>query len=77
MKLEHPNTAVGDVAYWGLTSAQATRYHSRLTRMHADACGRFADLAVMRARKAEIAARISVDFAVLALAVLVVGRVVA
>ena len=52
--MEHPNTRRGDVAYWQLTHAQAARYFSRLSTMHARQATRFADKAVEAARKAEI-----------------------
>lgn len=38
----HSNDSLGDVANWGLNGAQAARYHSRLSRMHADQSQRFA-----------------------------------
>lgn len=47
---EHPNTARGDVAYWGLPPWQASRYHSRLARMHAKTSRRYADEAVRLGR---------------------------
>jgi hypothetical protein len=73
---DYPNTARGDVDFWGLTHVQAARYHARLSRMHADACGRFADLATMHARKAEIAARIGVGFALTSLAITIARQVI-
>jgi hypothetical protein len=39
---EHPDTTRGDVAYWGLTHAQAARYHARISRMYADGATRYA-----------------------------------
>jgi hypothetical protein len=52
--MEHPNNSRGDVTYWQLKPAQAARYHSRLSTMHARQSRRFADRAIAEARKAEI-----------------------
>ena len=32
----YPNTPEGDIAQWGLTHVQASRYRARLTRMYAE-----------------------------------------
>lgn len=74
---EHPNTARGDVAYWGLTHVQAAHYHARISRMYANRAAHFRDLAVAYAQKAIIASRISLTLAIVAVALVVIRIVVA
>lgn len=71
-----PNTARGDVAYWGLTPRQAMHYYSRLARMHADKATYFADLSVAYANKAVIASRVGVGFGALGFVAAAVNLVV-
>jgi hypothetical protein len=73
---EYPNTARGDAAHWGLTPAQAARYHARLSRMYADQATHFADLAVMYARRGERVALIGGGLVLLFAILGVIGAVI-
>jgi hypothetical protein len=55
----YPNDSRGDVQAWHLTPAQASRYHQRLSRYHADRSVRLAKLARRYADQAEKAATVA------------------
>lgn len=73
----HPNTSRGDVAYWGLTHAQAAGYHARLSQMYADRTERLAAGAVRQTRRATIGNRVVMALAGIAIILAVVSLVTA
>ena len=70
---DQPGTNRDDVAYWGLTHAQAAHHDWRVSDYHAKQARRFADIAIDSARKAEIGCWVSGAL----IAVVLVLRVVA
>ncbi len=66
---EHPNNTRGDVAYWGLTHAQAAHHHARIARMYADQAVRYTRRAAIGNRIAMVLAGLGIALAVVKLAV--------
>jgi hypothetical protein len=56
---ELPNDSIGDVAAWGLTPREASRYFGRLSEYHAKRARRFADEAVRLAHKASSGVKVA------------------
>jgi hypothetical protein len=72
----YPNTSAGDVAFWSLTSAQASNYYRRLSRYHAHRAVHFADRAVYYADRAQRASRLALILIVAAVAVQVLALII-
>lgn len=64
---DHPNTAVGDAAYWGLTPSQATHYYVRVVSMRTQAA--------RDRRRTWIVSRISIALGVVVVALVIVSAV--